>query len=177
MVAGRAVRSGVGANRYIADMMLNNDLGFLWSERFRDGYHETVERFLYGDTVTTEVCAQDAPEGEISPGLLGFYGRWYFRLCCPLFGCFMEDQEPGEQADAIREEAYGLLERSVALLEKWYAIPDGSALEVGNPDVFGGIRAVKGEDTLLTPDGRKEMLSDYDIQYALNPGRGICSTE
>ena len=364
-------------NRYMADMMVNNDLlgileddlGFLWSERFRDGYHETVERFLYGDTVTTEVCAQIvpevetpagrfagclklsldtkgfpdglayrggkrayyfapgigivkmevdgiaavgdeapaylltsykgegakdeyfpvmpgmerryeapglpggyvcaaeyimesdeegntvifedrtgyrrvesdalfyddvwyekqeerlwdakkheearlrqgidnfylamhfltrqlyhrgfqkkavawrrsckgvaealfAPEGEISPGLLGFYGRLYFHLCCPLFGCLMEDQEPGEQADAIREEAYGLLERSIALLEKWYAIPDGSALEVGNPDVFGGIRVVKGEDTLLTPDGRREMLPDYDIRFALNPGRG-----
>ena len=56
------------------------------------------------------------------------------------------------------EEGYEWLDRAFELYDIWCAIPDGTPLDTGNPDLFGGIRGVKGlygdhAWDILLPDG------------------------
>ena len=47
------------------------------------------------------------------------------------------------------------------LPEKWYAIPDGTALALGHNWFFRGIKALKNEWTLLLPDGSSTGVEEY----------------
>jgi len=58
--------------------------------------------------------------------------------------------------------------------EKWNTLDADSLLDVGNPEVFGGIRVVRGRGKIVLPDGRCEPMDyartfGYDrLWFALN---------
>ena len=42
---------------------------------------------------------------------------------------------------------------------EWLAIPDGEALEMGEAQILGGAKLIKGDGVLLLADGTKEPLA------------------
>ncbi|MBQ8400929.1 MAG: sigma-70 family RNA polymerase sigma factor [Clostridia bacterium] len=96
-----------------------------------------------------------AEGGEIPRAWLGRYWRAHFAAACALFGCGTPE---------TKEEGYCYLERAFELYPKWAEIPDGEALEVGNPLIYGGIRLIKGKGVIELPDGTREPL-DYDYLF------------
>lgn len=93
-----------------------------------------------------------AVDGEIPRGWLCAYAMNHIRLASALFG-------GGE-----KEEGYRALERGLDLFEKWTAIPDGTALELGEQWLFRGVKAVKDGWTILLPDGTEEysnLMSEF----------------
>ncbi|MBR4960920.1 MAG: hypothetical protein IKY52_08495, partial [Clostridia bacterium] len=94
------------------------------------------------------ILASFGNDGEIPEGWLGYYAVYQFYLAASHFGC--RDFESGWQT----------LEKSFALFERWHAIPDGTALELGHPWFFRGVKALKNEWNLLLPDGTEEY-SNY----------------
>lgn len=59
------------------------------------------------------------------------------------------------------DEGYEYLDRAFELFPKWYEIPDGEALEVGNEMIYGGIKVIKGKPLIELPDGTRERIQ-YD---------------
>lgn len=59
------------------------------------------------------------------------------------------------------DEGYEYLDRAFELFPKWYEIPDGEALEVGNEMIYGGIKVIKGKPLIELPDGTRELIQ-YD---------------
>lgn len=85
--------------------------------------------------------------GEIPRAWLGFYASNCLWLAFALFGC------------GRNEEAYASLDRAFDLYPKWMEIPDGEPLEVGDEQVYGGVKVIKGKGMLLLPDGTREAIS------------------
>lgn len=81
------------------------------------------------------------------PAWKGFYAATCFRAACALFGC------------GKKEEGYEYLERAFRIFPEWDSILDGAELEVGDPLIFGGIRAMKGKRIIKLPDGTRESIS------------------
>ncbi len=79
--------------------------------------------------------------GEVPQAWQGYYAEMHFRTAYAAFGC-------GE-----REEGYAYLERAFELYPRWLEIPMGTELELGRKSLFGGIKMLKDESTLLFPDG------------------------
>ncbi|MBR6557629.1 MAG: sigma-70 family RNA polymerase sigma factor [Clostridia bacterium] len=96
-----------------------------------------------------------AEGGEIPRAWLGRYWRAHFAAACALFGC---------DTPETKEEGYCYLERAFELYPKWAEIPDGEALEIGNPLIYGGIKLIKGKGVIELPDGTREPL-DYDYLF------------
>ena len=90
-------------------------------------------------------------DGEIPPAWLGKYADLHFCAACSSFGM------------GKIEEGYVLLEKAFSLYETWYEIPYGTALDLGDDVLFGGIKAVKEKFSVLLPDGR------YDSHMVLDP--------
>jgi len=87
--------------------------------------------------------------GEIPEAWLGLYAELCFRCSCALFGC------------GKKEEGYEYLERALELDKKYNSIPDGTALDVGMPMIYGDIKLIKGTDEMVLPDGTKETTPYY----------------
>ena len=95
--------------------------------------------------------------GEIAPAWLGIYADMHFMAACTTFGC---------KKPELKDEAYAYLERAFELAPKWFAIADGTLLDVGDSEVYGGIKLEKGsEGTLHLPDGTREF---YDSTWFIN---------
>ena len=92
------------------------------------------------------ICESLGEGRGVPPAWLGFYASTCFRTACALFGC-------GE-----KEEGYKYLDRAFELFPKWAEIPDGELLEVGNEQIFAGIKVVKGKGLIELPDGKREPL-------------------
>jgi len=92
---------------------------------------------------------------EIPPAWLGKYADLHFGAACSSFGM------------GKIEEGYDLLEKSFVLHEKWFEIPCGTPLDVGDAVLFGGIKAVKGKGCVLLPDGRYESHLCFDPAFWL----------
>ena len=71
------------------------------------------------------------------------------------------------------EEGYRLLEYALKNFEGYLQHPEGTLLETGNDQVFGGLKTVKGRGLVQFPDGKCEPL-DYD--YRLDPEAGLLYT-
>ncbi len=84
--------------------------------------------------------------GIVPQAWQGYYAELHFRAACAAFGC-------GE-----RDEGYAYLAKASELYPRWLEIPMGTELEFGRKSLFGGIKIVKGESTLVFPDGRREEL-------------------
>lgn len=61
------------------------------------------------------------------------------------------------------EEGYTWLDRTFELYERWCAIPDGTPLDTGDPELFGGIKGIHGmyDDhawDIVLPDGRYQYF-------------------
>ena len=95
-------------------------------------------------------------DGEIPPAWLGKYADLHFRAACSSFG--MEKIEEG----------YVLLEKAFSLYETWYEIPCGTALDLGDAVLFGGIKAVKEKCRVLLPDGRYDSHMVFDPAFWLD---------
>ncbi len=63
------------------------------------------------------------------------------------------------------EEGYAWLDRAFGHYEQWCAIPDGTLLDTGNPELFGGIKGVRGMYDahawdIVLPDGTSEYFQE-----------------
>lgn len=108
-------------------------------------------------------CGEGVPEAW-----LGLYARICLSTAAALCG------------SGRKEEGFEHLERAFTFLEKWSKIPDGTALEVGDSWIFGGIKLIKGMDVIELPDGRREPLQTMGLfhigismpYYALTSPKG-----
>ena len=105
-----------------------------------------------------QIVESFAENGEIPSAWLGRYWRAHFATACALFGC--------DTAEA-KEEGYTYLERTFELYPKWKKIPDGETLAIGNEQIYGDIKLIKGSNLFLLPDGTKESMGEYG--YLFNP--------
>ena len=87
-------------------------------------------------------------DGKIPDAWLGAYANAHFRAACSSFGC------------GRKEDGYAYLEKAFELYPRWFAIPNGTALDVGDPMVFGDVKILKDEWRILLPDGTKEYMPD-----------------
>lgn len=81
-------------------------------------------------------------DADIPDGWLGEYSYLYDRFAAAYFGM-------GE-----REKGYEFLERSLALSERWAAIPDKEPMCLGNPLVFGETKLMKNDWHIALPNGK-----------------------
>lgn len=90
--------------------------------------------------------------GEIAPAWLGIYAEMHFMAACTTFGC---------KKPELKDEAYAYLERAFELAPKWFAIADGTLLDVGDKEIYGGIKIEKGDNgSLVLPDGTREYYGE-----------------
>lgn len=61
------------------------------------------------------------------------------------------------------EKAKKHLDTAFTYFEKWAEIPKGTELPLGAPWLFGSIKAKKGSNLLIMPDGTKEELYENDV--------------
>ncbi len=94
---------------------------------------------------------QIAAGGDIPRAWWGRYWRGCFGAACATFGIGAEE---------AKAKGYRLLEIAFAYYPKWKAIPDGEALELGAPMMFGDIRFVKGSSYVVLPHGGKAVIDD-----------------
>ena len=69
-----------------------------------------------------------------------------FRTACYCFGC------------GNRDEGYEYLDRAFEVYLKWAEVPAGTPLEVGNSQIYGGIKYLKDRSQIMLPDGRVEAI-------------------
>ncbi len=91
--------------------------------------------------------------GTVPPVWRGRYAESVLQIAWLLF-----------RSDEI-EEGYQWFERALELYERWDEHPDGVPLEVGDPELFGGIRGICGpyDDhgfDIVLPDGTYEYFQD-----------------
>ncbi|MBE6642659.1 MAG: RNA polymerase sigma factor [Ruminococcaceae bacterium] len=86
--------------------------------------------------------------GEVPKAWLGRYGEMFFRTACFIFG----------NKDADKDEGYSYLEKAFEIYLEWAEIPAGTPLDVGNADIYGGIKYLKDRSQILLPDGRIEAI-------------------
>ncbi|MBO5109971.1 MAG: RNA polymerase sigma factor [Clostridia bacterium] len=100
--------------------------------------------------------------GKIPRAWLARYWRIHFATACALFGCNTPEK---------KEEGYRYLDRAFALYPEWACIPDGEALEVGNPLIYGDIKLFKSKEFFALPDGTLESFGEY--VHLFNPSPDI----
>lgn len=86
--------------------------------------------------------------GEVPKAWLGVYAWWLFTAGGAMIGA-------GE-----KDEGYEYIEKAIELYPKWLEIPDGEALDLGEEFIFCGVKAVKGKNYVLLPDGKKAAYND-----------------
>ncbi len=97
---------------------------------------------------------------EIPAAWLGYYAELHLGCAAAIFGCRKEE---------MWEEGYAMLEKALSLFAKWNEIPDGTALEIGNKAIFGGIKVIKGMEEIEYPDGAREPIySDTGVAFERN---------
>ena len=102
-------------------------------------------------------------DGEIAPAWLGLYADMHLIAAVASFG---------HKTPEKKEEGYELLEKAFELAPKWFEIEDGTPLEVGDSEIYGGIKLEKGEDAaLLLPDGTRESYDSAWFVNLMNPAR------
>ena len=102
-------------------------------------------------------------DGEIAPAWLGVYSDMHFMAACTTFGC---------KKPELKDEAYAYLERAFELAPRWFEIADGTLLDVGDSEIYGGIKLKKGEESvLILPDGTREAYDSEWFVNLLNPAR------
>ena len=98
-----------------------------------------------------------AEDGEIPSAWWGIYAHSCFLTACATFGY------------GNKEEGYAYLDRTFELLPRWLELPDDALLEVGNEQIYGGIKVVKGKGVIELPDGTREPIL-YDWLFSFNVG-------
>lgn len=73
----------------------------------------------------------------------------------------------GHKTEEAKEEGYRMLERVLEYAARWKTLKDDDLLDVGNKEVFGDIKLIKGKSILLLPDGKKENI-DYEFHVGYN---------
>ncbi len=86
-------------------------------------------------------------DGQVPKAFWGHYASTCFRTGCALCGYGKE------------EEGYEYLEKAIEYFVRWDAIPEGEALDVGDPLIYGGVKVLKGKKSILLPDGTLEPLT------------------
>lgn len=91
-------------------------------------------------------------EDGVLPGIwYGLYAHKCLIASAALFSM-------GENEKAIKH-----LDTAFTYFEKWAEIPKGTKLPLGAPWLFGSIKAKKGSNLLIMPDGTKEELYENDV--------------
>lgn len=93
-------------------------------------------------------------DGKVPPAWLGHYFHSYFMAGCAYFGCGEVDL------------GFHFLDRALEIYPEWAKIPKGTAMEVGDEHVFGGVKVIKGENVLALPDGTREPIA---YEYLFTP--------
>lgn len=83
--------------------------------------------------------------GKLPDGWLGRYWWLHFHTAVVLFGTKQH-----------KEEGYEYLDRAFELYEEWAKIPDGAVLEIGRPEIYSGVKVVKGQSCIELADGSRE---------------------
>lgn len=86
--------------------------------------------------------------GEVPKAWLGMYAWWLFTAGGAMIGA------------GQKEEGYEYIEKAIEVYPKWLEIPEGEALDLGEEFIFCGVKAVKGKDYALLPDGTKAVLNN-----------------
>ncbi|MBQ9134245.1 MAG: hypothetical protein IJX64_06910, partial [Clostridia bacterium] len=69
-----------------------------------------------------------------------------------------------------KEEGYEHLELALRYYTTWSEFAAGEPLEIGNKEVFGGCRVIKGKECILLPDGTRQPIA-YAYRFG-NSGVG-----
>lgn len=92
--------------------------------------------------------------GKLPDGWLGRYWWLHFHTAVVLFGTKQH-----------KEEGYEYLERAFELYEEWAKIPDGAVLEIGRPEIYGGVKIVKGKSCIELADGSREPMPGAELFF------------
>ncbi|MBQ4354182.1 MAG: helix-turn-helix transcriptional regulator [Clostridia bacterium] len=126
-----------------------NNLRILLHFMFRDNRNWAApERAVEWYAFRLRLIEFLAEDGKIPDAWLGAYAQHYFRIACASFGC------------GRREEGYAYLEKAFELYPAWFAIPDGTHLDVGSRWIFGGVKIAKDHWRIRLPDGSDEWSGD-----------------
>ena len=109
---------------------------FLFRENRMDGVPEAALAWAKHRMRVIETLAADE---KVPPAWLGLYAESSLQASWFSFACGM------------KEEGYEHLECAFDYYEKWAEIPNGTCLDVGNPMIFGGVKAIKNEWDYAVP--------------------------
>ena len=91
-------------------------------------------------------------EDGIPPAWLGLYAEASLQASWFAMDCGKTD------------EGYEHLDRAFAYYEKWAEIPDGTCLDVGDPMIFGGVKAIKKEWDYAVP--KSDAPAVYEREWS-----------
>ncbi len=84
---------------------------------------------------------------------------------CALYAWLSTIQAAAFFGKGDKEKGYESLDDAYKHYQRWSEFAKGEELSLGNPIEFGNIKFRKGDDVIVTPDGKKEP-TDYD--YRIN---------
>ena len=134
-----------------------NNFNLMQHYLFRDSYH------FNNRTRSVEICGFNqrlmesfGENGEVPPAWYGIYAWTSLVKSAAL----LDGKSSGD-------EGYSNMELAFEYYIKWNTLAPDSLLEVGNREVFGGIKLLKGKGMLELPDGTREAVIytkkfDYD---------------
>ena len=88
----------------------------------------------------------------VPDGWLPEYTYAYMRLSAALFAV-------GE-----KDKGYECIEKALGFAKQYFDIPDGQPIDLGNSIFYGDTKAVRGDDYLILPNGKK-LENFYGISY------------
>ena len=90
----------------------------------------------------------------IPDGWLSEYATAYMRLSAAYFGA------------KNKEIGYEYLEKAFALAKQYHSIPNGTALSLGKPILYGDTQAIKNDDSIILRNGKSlanfQGISEFD---------------
>ena len=89
--------------------------------------------------------------GEVPGGWLRTYFRSHFICGTALCGA------------GRREEGFAYLEKAFDLCGKVMALPPDEPLEVGNREIFGGVKIIPATGVMILPDGSKDICGEWSV--------------
>ena len=127
-----------------------NDFQILLHYLARPAYHRNDPERSVGICLFNMQMMESFGNGEVPDAWLTLYA-WTALVCAAAsFG------------KGDKEQGYLMLEKTYNSFKKWSTIENGELLCVGNREVFGEIKLIKGEATMLLPDGTREIVPYSD---------------
>ena len=135
-----------------------NDFRILLHYLARPSYHRNDPDRSIGICKFNMQMMESFGDGELPDAWLSHYA-WTAMVCAAAsFG------------KGDKEQGYLMLDKTYCSFEKWSNIENGELLSVGNREVFGDIKLIKGEAMILLPDGSREIVA-YGYTLDASGGR------